>query len=157
MEYADAEIIMDRAYEELFWQCKPDHGLSLYGFIALCQALMAVGVPDLEASDHITRWELEHFDPVKLKIVRYWIHRQYQEARGDELTRMTRILARSQQNRGCKPKPPKILSRSLWALDATERQLSSSTCARLRRGPSALTVLPRCFRWAGRGVSGNKC
>ncbi len=57
---------------------------------------------------------------------------------------------------GCKPKPPKILSRSRWALKATERQLSSSTCARVRRGPSALTVLPRGFRWADRGVSGNK-
>ncbi len=99
MDYADAEIIMDRAYAALDWHYKPDHGLSPCGFSALREALMAVGVPNLEANGQIKRWEREHFDPVRLKVVRYRIHRQYQQARGDELIRTTRILARPRKNR----------------------------------------------------------
>ncbi len=99
-DYADAEIIMDRAYEVLDWHYKPDFGLSPYGSIALREALMAVGVPNLEANDHIRRWELEHFDPVKLKVMRYLIHRQLLSDRGDKLNRTTRILARPRRDRG---------------------------------------------------------
>lgn len=99
MEYADAEIIMDRAYEALDWHYKPDHGLSPYGSISLRTALVAVGVPNLEANEHIRRWELEHFDPVKLRVVRYWTHRLWLQYRGEELIRTTRILARPGKNR----------------------------------------------------------
>ena len=99
MDYADAEIIMGRAYEVLDWHYKPDFGLSPDGFSAVREALMAVGVPNLEANEQIKRWEREHFDPVKLKVMRYWIHRQLLSDRGDELIRTTRILARPRKNR----------------------------------------------------------
>ncbi len=57
MEYADAEIIMNRAYEALDWHYQLDHGLSPYGSIALREALMGAGVPNLEANEHIKRCE----------------------------------------------------------------------------------------------------